>query len=85
MSTTRRDAMKNSVAPGGVMAPGVVRAPGLSGQEVGPFHGGHGEALSHGLRPRPLAPTHLDTRDWWFSDAVPDERKQNPRFPLPAD
>lgn len=43
-----------------------------------------GKALRHGLRHRPLAETHLDTRDWWYSDAVSEERRREARtrFPL---
>jgi 2'-hydroxyisoflavone reductase len=43
------------------------------------------KAVAHGLTFRPLAQTHLDTRDWWYSDAVTEERRQNPRFPLNAE
>jgi 2'-hydroxyisoflavone reductase len=40
------------------------------------------KALAHGLRHRPLAETHRDFREWWYSDAVPRERRQNPRWAL---
>ena len=40
------------------------------------------KALSHGLKLRPLADTHRDTRAWWYSDAVSEERRSSPRFPL---
>jgi 2'-hydroxyisoflavone reductase len=42
-------------------------------------------AVAHGLSFRPLAQTHLDTRDWWYSDAVTEERRRNPRFPIDAE
>ncbi len=31
-----------------------------------------------------LAETHLDCRAWWYSDAVPAERKEAPRWALDA-
>ena len=37
-------------------------------------------ALAQGLTHRPLAQTHLDFRDWWYSDAVPSERREDPRL-----
>ena len=40
------------------------------------------KALAHGLTHRPLAQTHLDFREWWYSGAVSEERRQNPRFAL---
>lgn len=40
------------------------------------------KALAHGLTHRSLAETHLDTRDWWYSDAVPPERREGARFAL---
>ena len=40
------------------------------------------KALAHGLAHRPLARTHFDFREWWYSDAVPEERRRNTRFPL---
>ncbi len=40
------------------------------------------KALAHGLRHRPLARTHFDFRQWWYSDAVPEERRLNARYPL---
>jgi 2'-hydroxyisoflavone reductase len=43
------------------------------------------QAVAHGLSFRPLAQTHLDTRDWWYSDAVTEERRRNPRFPIDAE
>ena len=54
----------------------------LDGPELGYTSINIDKALAHGLTMRPLAQTHLDTRDWWFSDAVSEERRQNPRFPL---
>jgi 2'-hydroxyisoflavone reductase len=43
------------------------------------------KALAHGLKHRPLARTHFDFRDWWSSDAVPEERRRTFRSPLPAE
>ncbi|MFH1764610.1 MAG: NAD-dependent epimerase/dehydratase family protein [Gemmatimonadota bacterium] len=40
------------------------------------------KALAHGLNHRPLARTHFDFREWWYSDAGPEERRLNARFPL---
>jgi 2'-hydroxyisoflavone reductase len=40
------------------------------------------KALAHGLKHRPLARTHFDFREWWRSDAVPEERRRNARYPL---
>jgi 2'-hydroxyisoflavone reductase len=40
------------------------------------------KALSHGLKLRPLADTHRDTRAWWYSEAVSEERRSSPGFPL---
>jgi len=40
------------------------------------------KALAHGLELRPLAETHFDFRDWWYSEAVTEERRQNSRFLL---
>ena len=37
-------------------------------------------ALEDGLTFRPLAATAMDTLDWWYSDAVSDERRADPRF-----
>jgi len=37
------------------------------------------KALAAGLEHRPLAQTHFDFRTWWYSDAVPEERRQNLR------
>lgn len=42
-------------------------------------------AVAAGLRYRPLAVTARDTIDWWKSDAVPEERRQSPRFVLDAE
>ena len=57
----------------------------LEGPHVGYTSINIDRALDHGLRFRPLAQTHMDTRDWWFSDAVSEERRNNPRFPLTAE
>lgn len=40
------------------------------------------KALARGLTHRPLARTHFDFREWWYSDAVPDERRRGARYPL---
>jgi 2'-hydroxyisoflavone reductase len=40
------------------------------------------KALAHGLKHRPLARTHFDFLEWWRSDAVPEERRRNARYPL---
>jgi 2'-hydroxyisoflavone reductase len=40
------------------------------------------KALARGLKHRPLAETHLDFREWWYSDAVGEDRRRNARFPL---
>jgi 2'-hydroxyisoflavone reductase len=42
-------------------------------------------AVRAGLRYRPLAMTARDTVEWWYSDAVPDARRQKPRFVLDAE
>jgi 2'-hydroxyisoflavone reductase len=39
-------------------------------------------AVAAGLGYRPLADTARATIDWWKSDAVPDARRQSPRFAL---
>jgi hypothetical protein len=38
------------------------------------------KAVAHGLTFRPFAVTVKDTLDWWASDAVPAERRANPKF-----
>jgi len=40
------------------------------------------KAQAHGLTHRPLAQTHEDTRAWWYSEAVSEERRRSARFPL---
>jgi len=40
------------------------------------------KAVSSGLTYRPMAVTAMETLDWWFSEAVSDERRANPRFIL---
>jgi 2'-hydroxyisoflavone reductase len=52
----------------------------LEGPHIGYTSINVDKAIAHGLRFRPLAQTHLDTRDWWYSDAVTEERRQNPSF-----
>ncbi len=39
-------------------------------------------AVAAGLRFRPLADTARATIDWWYSDAVPAQRRESPRFAL---
>ena len=39
-------------------------------------------ALANGLKHRPYAKTLTDIYEWWYSDAVSDERRQEPRFPI---
>lgn len=39
-------------------------------------------AKAAGLGFRPLARSVIDTLAWWYSDAVPAERRAEPRFPL---
>ncbi len=43
------------------------------------------KALAHGLQHRPLAQTHFDYREWWYSSAVPRERREGARYPLDAE
>jgi 2'-hydroxyisoflavone reductase len=52
------------------------------GNELGSQRIDVSRAVTNGLTYRPLAVTAMDTLDWWFSDAVPDERRGNPRFVL---
>jgi 2'-hydroxyisoflavone reductase len=54
----------------------------LDGNDLGYTSINIDKALAHGLSFRPLADTHIVTRDWWFSEAVSHERRRNPRFPL---
>jgi 2'-hydroxyisoflavone reductase len=54
----------------------------LDGQDLGYTSINVDKALANGLKLRPLAQTHFDTREWWYSDAVSDERRTNPGFPL---
>jgi 2'-hydroxyisoflavone reductase len=43
------------------------------------------KALSRGLTHRPTAVTLMDIYEWWYSLAVTEERRQEPRFPLTAE
>jgi len=52
------------------------------GEELGHMSVDAGRALAAGLTIRPLAATVLDVIDWWHSDAVPVEVRENVRFPL---
>ena len=54
----------------------------LEGNDLGYTSLNIDKSLAAGLKLRPLAQTHLDTRAWWYSSAVSDERRNNPRFPL---
>jgi 2'-hydroxyisoflavone reductase len=42
-------------------------------------------ALANGLKHRPYATTLMDIHEWWYSDAVSDERRAEPRFPMTPD
>jgi 2'-hydroxyisoflavone reductase len=57
----------------------------LEGAELGYTSINIDRAKAHGLTFRPLAQTHFDTRDWWLSDAIPQERRDNLQFPLTAE
>jgi 2'-hydroxyisoflavone reductase len=57
----------------------------LDGRELGYTSINIDKALAHGLKFRSLAETHLDVREWWLSDRVSPERKENTRFPLTAE
>jgi 2'-hydroxyisoflavone reductase len=52
------------------------------GQELGSQRIDVSRAVAAGLTYLPMALTAMDTLDWWFSDAVPEERRANPRFVL---
>ena len=39
-------------------------------------------ALANGLTHRPYAKTLTDIYEWWYSNAVSDERRLEPRFPI---
>jgi 2'-hydroxyisoflavone reductase len=43
------------------------------------------KALSHGLTHRPIAVTLMNIYEWWYSDAVTEQRREEPRFPLTAE
>jgi 2'-hydroxyisoflavone reductase len=42
-------------------------------------------AVAHGLTYRPIALTAMETLEWWHSDALTDERRENARFVLPPE
>ena len=42
-------------------------------------------ALANGLTHRPYARTLMDIHEWWYSDAVSEERRLEPRFPITLD
>ena len=42
-------------------------------------------ALAEGLTFRPLARTCADVYEWWYSNAVDEERRASPEFPVDAD
>ena len=52
------------------------------GDELGHMSIDAGRALGAGLTLRPLAKTVFDVIDWWHSDAVGSEIRENVRFPL---
>ena len=56
----------------------------LRGTELGYTSINIDKALAHGLKHRPLARTHFDFREWWYSEAVPEERRRSARYPLDA-
>jgi 2'-hydroxyisoflavone reductase len=55
------------------------------GDQVGAMRINHERAVAAGLTYRPLAATVRDTIDWWYSDAVTEERRQNARFAISAE
>lgn len=52
------------------------------GEEVGHMTVDPSRALAAGLTHRPLADLVFDVLDWWESDAVPAEVREDTRFPL---
>jgi 2'-hydroxyisoflavone reductase len=54
------------------------------GDQVGALRINKDRAVAAGLTYRPLALTVRDTLEWWQSDAVSNERRQNARFAIPA-
>lgn len=52
------------------------------GRSLGHTRVDYRKAVAHGLTFRPLAETTRDTLEWWKSDAVPAERRSEPRFVL---
>jgi 2'-hydroxyisoflavone reductase len=52
------------------------------GDSLGHTRVSYARAVAHGMTYRPLAETARDTLDWWASDAVPPERRAQPRFVL---
>jgi 2'-hydroxyisoflavone reductase len=40
------------------------------------------KAVANGLIYRPMAVTVMETLEWWHSDALTDERRENARFVL---
>lgn len=52
------------------------------GNSLGHTRVSYQKAVEHGYRFRPLAETVRDTLDWWASDAVPAERRNDPNFVL---
>jgi 2'-hydroxyisoflavone reductase len=53
------------------------------GDELGSLRINHDRAVAAGLTYRPLAVTVRDTIEWWYSDAVTEERRKNARFAIP--
>ena len=52
------------------------------GDEIGHMRINVDKALGAGLTLRPMARSVFDVIDWWHSDAVSDEVRENTRFPL---
>lgn len=52
------------------------------GDEVGHMSINVEKALAAGMTLRPMARSVFDVMDWWHSDAVPDDVRENVRFPL---
>lgn len=55
------------------------------GNSLGHTRINYDKAVANGMTFRPLAVTVRDTLDWWASDAVPAERRAEPRFVLTPD
>lgn len=53
-----------------------------AGNELGSQRIDVSRAVAAGLVYRPMASTAMDTLSWWNSDAVSEDRRENPRFVL---